>query len=958
MRIMLHIACKHGHIAQRGAGLVKEMLMALLTLSVSMGFVPSAAGADGGGHECEADLLALTDEFNAACCGHGASCDSGVPGRCDAGCAEIWDPFYARCRQFVDTTLTELDAFTRLCGQQTGGTIDLLDTRCDLFVTANASHAAAAAPPLPSALALQAQHEASGTAFASIDAARDAVRDMIAESGSSSAHARDLMVCLGPGIHSVSEGGLVFDAADSPHTGQQVIWRGSTDKANPSIVSGGAPVTGWTQTDLYGGGSGGGVTEPPAPPATPGTTGTGTCGVTMVCDTPKCCDIQPTGSMEAAANNISTLAECVAKARPCAMGNFVSFSKPANDCSWYQSCDMGHLQHPGSWVGQSEVVKGTWPSGSTVYAAPVPRVAQILPAVRQLWVGGVRANRTVLRTPGCQPGQPGCEKDMHSQCSFGYPHTDPPGLPSHPCPPLGNMQCACPPSKPHCVGFFNGEGWGHCASVSGATFAPWVTKANATAKPTAVGFMASEPLPESWTLSKNTTRAIEFAWPVVIHDWTEPRCTVASVVGRNVTLAAPCGLLLYALLADGKMPPPVRIEAVPPSAAAPLLPGQFFHDVDAGSLYYRLLPGQTTAELRDAWVASEEVIMSYRAGASRHRWEGVNFQYSTWTQPNSEDGYVDNQATTFYCTPGTKSCNMGYPLGVFGEALGAVQLVGARNVSFLACQFSHVGSAYALSVLGSSKDVTVEGCLFTDLSGGFLKLGSVSNDNSGYNQPGWDERFLVRNNTARDQAIEYGGAPGYFGGWVSHAEISHNTISDAGYSGMSQGWGWGNSHAPGYGNITITYNKVFNVMQKMRDGGGIYLNGDTNAQYTNTVSRNWVDNDDNVFGVYYLDQGASHWIISQNVATSSPKTLPYIIAGYNINCPCRKPPGQMCTCDARSNSVDHLWFQHTVAVTTHCSGPGVPECGMDVDEASLFSWPAGQALPPAAQAIMAAAGAT
>jgi hypothetical protein len=209
------------------------------------------------------------------------------------------------------------------------------------------------------------------------------------------------------------------------------------------------------------------------------------------------------------------------------------------------------------------------------------------------------------------------------------------------------------------------------------------------------------------------------------------------------------------------------------------------------------------------------------AGTSRHRWESVQFQYSTWTQPNSQDGYVDNQATTFFCTPGTKSCNMGYPVGAFGEALGAVQLAGARDVSFESCGFSHVGSAYALSILGSSKDVTVSGCSFSDLSGGFIKLGSVSNDNSGYNRPGWDERFLVTNNTARDQAIEFGGAPGYFGGWVSHAEISHNTIADAGYSGLSQGWGWGNSHAPGYGNITISANKVSNVMQKMRDGGGI-----------------------------------------------------------------------------------------------------------------------------------------
>jgi hypothetical protein len=37
-------------------------------------------------------------------------------------------------------------------------------------------------------------------------------------------------------------------------------------------------------------------------------------------------------------------------------------------------------------------------------------------------------------------------------------------------------------------------------------------------------------------------------------------------------------------------------------------------------------------------------------------------------------------------------------------------------------------------------------------------------------------------------------------------------VSDAGYSGFSQGWGWGGTHAAGYGNVTLSYNRIFNVM--------------------------------------------------------------------------------------------------------------------------------------------------
>jgi hypothetical protein len=57
----------------------------------------------------------------------------------------------------------------------------------------------------------------------------------------------DLLVCLGGGVHSVGAGGLTFGAADTPAGGgRRVVWRGSGSAAAPTIVSGGAQVTGWT----------------------------------------------------------------------------------------------------------------------------------------------------------------------------------------------------------------------------------------------------------------------------------------------------------------------------------------------------------------------------------------------------------------------------------------------------------------------------------------------------------------------------------------------------------------------------------------------------------------------------------------------------------------------------------------------------------------------------------------
>ena len=55
------------------------------------------------------------------------------------------------------------------------------------------------------------------------------------------------------------------------------------------------------------------------------------------------------------------------------------------------------------------------------------------------------------------------------------------------------------------------------------------------------------------------------------------------------------------------------------------------------------------------------------------------------------------------------------------------------------------------------------------------------------------------------------------------------------YNGNAEKGGWGGSHMKGYGNITLSFNKVFNVMTKIRDGGGFYLNGYTNPQLGQNV---------------------------------------------------------------------------------------------------------------------------
>ena len=61
--------------------------------------------------------------------------------------------------------------------------------------------------------------------------------------------------------------------------------------------------------------------------------------------------------------------------------------------------------------------------------------------------------------------------------------------------------------------------------------------------------------------------------------------------------------------------------------------------------------------------------------------------------------------------------------------------------------------------------MSVAGCTFSDLSGGFVKLGSVNPVYAASPRPAdWDAYLSATDNVASDMAVEYGGAAGVFGG--------------------------------------------------------------------------------------------------------------------------------------------------------------------------------------------------
>ena len=405
--------------------------------------------------------------------------------------------------------------------------------------------------------------------------------------------------------------------------------------------------------------------------------------------------------------------------------------------------------------------------GGAVFAAPLPAGWPAGAPVRQLWVDGVRASRTIL--------------------------TD------------------------------------VAAALGGMT--PW------TGSGGAVGFSTGADLPAAWA---SAATSIEFTWPIVVANWISPRCTLASAAGRNITLASPCGAHLIARnVYASKLAPPVTAEAVP---SFPLPAGSFYHDM-SGVLYYAAAAAPAAGA---AWVAAAETIAAH-ADLRGVAFEDLTFQFATWWQPNAADGFVDAQSAVYACTAGAARCGSGGS----GEPLAAVTCSNCSDVEFTRCNFANIGAPYALAIANSSQRVNITACAFAELSGGFVKLGSVVDTAAAAGAPGdWDASLVVQDCVAGGMAVEYGGAAGLFAGFIRDSSIIHNNISDAGYSGVSLGWGWGDEVLPGLGGNTVAFNRISRVMTRLRDGGGIYVNGATSAP--NVMARNWVDSDEAVYAVFYL----------------------------------------------------------------------------------------------------------
>jgi hypothetical protein len=94
-------------------------MASLRAAALSLLLLPAAAQIDAQAAQCGAQLTAMSDALNGACCSTTA-CTNGVPSACNAACAGIWMPFQNTCDAFIRASLPELRHFGSLCAASAG----------------------------------------------------------------------------------------------------------------------------------------------------------------------------------------------------------------------------------------------------------------------------------------------------------------------------------------------------------------------------------------------------------------------------------------------------------------------------------------------------------------------------------------------------------------------------------------------------------------------------------------------------------------------------------------------------------------------------------------------------------------------------------------------------------------------------------------------------------------------
>jgi hypothetical protein len=354
---------------------------------------------------------------------------------------------------------------------------------------------------------------------------------------------------------------------------------------------------------------------------------------------------------------------------------------------------------------------------------------------------------------------------------------------------------------------------------------------------TSTGYTASAATMAGWRdPSGQAPPEVEFVYPGGLGVWTEPRCPVASMSGKTVTMAQPCWRNSNSRGTNHVGPgsltrSPARVEN-----AFQLLtqPGQWYLDTGSSKVYYLPKAGQDLSTVDvEAPVLEALVNGGGTPSAPLHdvTFTGIQFSYATWNGASGPAGFSEVQAN--YLNQGS-SPSAGNALFNWFQIPANVTLTYDQHVSFTNDAFVHLGAA-GLGLGDGTRNALVKGNVVTDTSGNGIELGNVDLPRATGSSQTADN--TIADNRVFNTPVEYRGGIGIDVGYAATTTLTHNQIDHNPYSGISIGWGgWPDKAGkPGIANFShgnvVSNNLIFSIVQGLGDGAAVYSNGQTGSSF-------------------------------------------------------------------------------------------------------------------------------
>lgn len=412
---------------------------------------------------------------------------------------------------------------------------------------------------------------------------------------------------------------------------------------------------------------------------------------------------------------------------------------------------------------------------------------------------------------------------------------------------------------------------------------------------TATGYTASSDTIAHWKHPSDAEFVYtsgEALWNVErngLGQWTEPRCRIASAEGTTITMAQPCwdnsnkrvefpdipGRTV-SMVGPGHLTNNGKASYVENAYELLDQPGEWYLDRSAHRVYYLPRKGENL-DHADVEAAAAEKLLDGRgtADAPVHdiAFRGIQFSYATWLTPNSAEGFSEIQAG--YTITGDKGwateglCQYveggTCPFASWTKMPGNLTLTHAQRIEFADDVFAHLGAS-GLELGAGSKDSSVRGSIFTDISGNGLEIGGVDAQTPA-------SGVRVTDNHLYGLPREYHGGVAVLNGYTHNDTIAHNQIDHVGYSAISMGWGgWPDKIGdpatpnPSHDN-TVSDNLISDYMQMLDDGGGIYTQGLTGTSMTDgeKVTGNVIHDQWGLGKSVYTDNGCTYETVEGNV---------------------------------------------------------------------------------------------